>query len=69
MMGWPYKKDAFPYIELAKYHEHRLKDWNRAMAYVDEALELIPSHQQREIELLQHRRQRLEQKKFLNAAR
>ena len=68
-MGWPYKKDAFPYIELAKYHEHRLKDWNRAMAYVDEALELIPSHQQREIELLQHRRQRLEQKKSLNAAR
>jgi uncharacterized protein YprB with RNaseH-like and TPR domain len=69
MMGWPCKKDAFPYIELAKYHEHRLKDWNRAMAYVDEALELIPSHQQREIELLQHRRQRLEQKKVSNAAR
>jgi hypothetical protein len=69
MMGLPYKRDAFPYIELAKYHEHRLKDWNKAMAYVDEALELIPSHQQREIELLQHRRQRLEQKKVLNAAR
>jgi hypothetical protein len=69
MMGWPYKRDAFPYIELAKYHEHRLKDWNKAMAYVDEALELIPSHQQGEIELLQHRRQRLEQKKSLNAAR
>jgi hypothetical protein len=69
MKSWPYKKDVFPYIELAKYHEHRLKDWDRAMAYVDEALELIPSHQQREIEFLQHRRKRLEQKKGLNAVR
>jgi uncharacterized protein YprB with RNaseH-like and TPR domain len=69
MRGWPYKKDAFPYIELAKYHEHRLKDWDGAMAYVDEALELSPSRQQKEIELLLHRRQRLEQKKGLNTAR
>jgi hypothetical protein len=69
MLGWPHKKDASPYIELAKYHEHRLKDWDRAMVYVDEALELVPSHQQREVELLQHRRRRLEQKKGLNAAR
>jgi hypothetical protein len=69
MLGWPHKKDASPYIELAKYHEHRLKDWDRAMAYVDEALELVPSHQQREVELLQHRRRRLEQKKGLNASR
>jgi len=69
MVSWPYKRDAFPYIELAKYHEHRLKDWDRAMAYVKEALELIPSHQEREIELLRHRRQRLEQKKVLNAPR
>jgi hypothetical protein len=54
---------------LAKYHEHRLKDWGRAMDYVDEALELLPSHQQREIEFLQHRRRRLEQKKGFNADR
>ena len=69
MVTWPYKRDAFPYIELAKYHEHRLRDWDRAMSYVNEALELIPSHQEREIELLRHRRQRLEQKKVLNAPR
>ena len=69
MLGWPYKKDVFPYIELAKYHEHRLKDWDRAITYVNEALELLPSHQQKEIELLQHRRRRLEQKKVLIAAR
>ena len=68
MVSWPLKKDAFPYIELAKYHEHRLKDWDKAMAYVDEALEIIPVHQQREIELLQRRRQRLEQKRVSNIA-
>jgi hypothetical protein len=66
MISWPYKKDAFPYIELAKYHEHRLKDWDRAMAYVDKALAFIAPHQQKEVELLRHRRQRLEQKKGLN---
>jgi uncharacterized protein YprB with RNaseH-like and TPR domain len=66
MLGWPNKKDVFPYIELAKYHEHRLKDWVKAITYVDEALEFTPSHQEREINLLRHRRQRLEQKKVLN---
>ena len=66
MLGWPYKKEVFPYIELAKYHEHRLKNWDKAMAYVDEALGIVSSHQCREIELLQHRRQRLEQKKGLH---
>jgi len=66
MLSWPYKKEIFPYMELAKYHEHRLKDWDRAMAYVDQALGLIPAHRQGEIELLHHRRRRLEQKKGLN---
>ena len=66
MLDWPYKKDVFPYVELAKYHEHRLKDWDRAMTYVDKALAFLPSHQQKELELLQNRRRRLEQKKGLN---
>jgi uncharacterized protein YprB with RNaseH-like and TPR domain len=69
MMSWPYKKDAFPYIELAKYHEHRLKDCKRAIAYVDKALEQTSSSRAREIELLLHRRRRLEQKKGSNAVR
>jgi len=69
MAGWSHKRDAFPYVELAKYHEHRLKDWERAITYVDEALEIIPYHQQREIEFLQHRRRRLEQKKVSNVTR
>jgi uncharacterized protein YprB with RNaseH-like and TPR domain len=69
MKSWPYKKDVFPYIELAKYHEHRLKDWEGAMAYVKEALNLVPPHQQREVELLHYRRRRLEQKKVSDATR
>jgi uncharacterized protein YprB with RNaseH-like and TPR domain len=69
MLTWPYQKDTFPYIELAKYHEHRLKDFDRAVAYVEKALEQIPPHQQKEIEMLQHRRLRLEQKRGGNAAR
>ncbi|NWG03007.1 MAG: ribonuclease H-like domain-containing protein [Syntrophaceae bacterium] len=69
MASWPYKKDAFPYVELAKYYEHRLKDWEGAMTYVNEALGLVPSHQQREVELLQNRRRRLEQKKVSNRNR
>lgn len=69
MIEWPYKKDAFPFIELAKYHEHRLKDWEKAIAYVDQALERTPFHREHEIELLQQRRRRLEQKRIGNAAR
>jgi hypothetical protein len=62
MLTWPYQKDTFPYIELAKYHEHRLKDFERAMIYVDQALEQTLPHQRKEIEVLQQRRRRLAQK-------
>lgn len=66
MLGWSYKKEVFPYVELAKYHEHRRKDWNKAITYVEEALEIVSSEHYRQIELLQYRRRRLEQKKGLN---
>ena len=69
MLTWPYKEDVSPHIELAKYHEHRLKDFERAIAYVDQALDQLPPHQQKEIEILQHRRRRLEQKRIGNADR
>ncbi len=69
MASWPYKKDTFPYIELAKYHEHRLKDFEGAISYVQKALEQVSGHQEREVEMLQHRRLRLEQKRVGNAAR
>jgi uncharacterized protein YprB with RNaseH-like and TPR domain len=59
MMSWPYKKDGYPYIELAKYHEHRLKEFVEAIAYVDQALAMTPSHREREVELLLGRKERL----------
>jgi hypothetical protein len=48
---------------LAKYHEHRLKDFEGAIAYVKKALDQIPVHREKEVELLQHRERRLELKK------
>jgi hypothetical protein len=69
MMSWPKRKDAFPYIELAKYCEHRLKDIEKAIGYVKMALAETPSHQLKEIELLRHRRERLEQKRTGSEAR
>ncbi len=68
MMSWPYKKDGHPYIEMAKYHEHRLKEYEKAIAYVDQALVLTPSNREREIGLLLERKQRL-LKKAGNEAR
>ena len=63
MATWPHKRDVFPYVELAKYHEHRLKDFEGAIAYVKKALDQIPVHREKEVELLQHRERRLELKK------
>jgi uncharacterized protein YprB with RNaseH-like and TPR domain len=63
MATWPHKKDVFPYVELAKYHEHRLKDFEGAIAYVKKALDQTPVHREKEVELLQHRERRLELKK------
>jgi len=63
MATWPHQKEAFPLIELAKYHEHRLKDLEKAIAYVDQALDRIPPDRQREMELLLQRKQRIEGKR------
>jgi len=62
MMTWPRAKDPFPLIELAKYHEHRLKDFSRALGYVDRALEQVSQDRWKETEQLLRRRQRLERK-------
>lgn len=62
MVSWPYKRDAFPFVELAKYYEHRLKDFEKALEYVRMALAQTPPDQLREIELLLRRKRRLEEK-------
>jgi uncharacterized protein YprB with RNaseH-like and TPR domain len=59
MMSWPDQQDGHPYIELAKYHEHRLKEFEKAIAYVDQALARTPSHREREVEGLLKRKERL----------
>jgi len=64
MMTWPHQKDAFPFVELAKYHEHRLKDFGKAITYVDRALEQVSPSHWKEIELLLRRKQRLEGKRL-----
>ncbi len=69
MLTWPYQEDISPYLELAKYHEHRRKDFEKAIDYVEKALRQIPSHQQREIEMLLYRKRRLEQKRRENPDR
>ena len=50
----------FPYVELAKIYEHRLKDPQRAMFYTDQALSKTMASDQ--IEELIHRRKRLAEK-------
>lgn len=63
MLSWPGKKDGYPYVELAKYYEHREKAFERAIAYVDQAIALTPPDRGKEFQLLQERKQRLMQKK------
>ncbi|OGP89320.1 MAG: hypothetical protein A2157_10470 [Deltaproteobacteria bacterium RBG_16_47_11] len=64
MLAWPYQKEAFPFIELAKYHEHQLKNFEKAIAYVEMALEQFSPEQQKEVERLLHRKRRLEGKRL-----
>jgi uncharacterized protein YprB with RNaseH-like and TPR domain len=69
MVSWPYRRDAFPYIELAKYHEHQLKDCEKAIGYVNQALEQIQPDRRKEIDLLLYRRRRLECKRAIHETR
>lgn len=69
MLTWPYPRDLFPFIELAKYHEHRGKDVEKAIHYVDQALRLASGDRPKELELLLQRRERLNQKKEEDAFR
>jgi uncharacterized protein len=69
MATWPYPRGAFPFVELAKYHEHRLKDVEKAIGYVEKAIEQVPADLEREIEMLLYRKQRLEGKRPRSEAR
>jgi len=60
-------RQLYPYVELAKYYEHRRRDYKRALELVRQALELVRSERLREISpatlpKLHHRLARLERK-------
>ncbi len=52
-----------PYVELAKYYEHRQRAFDTAGRYVLEALESLPAHRGEDREALQYRLDRIERKR------
>jgi len=62
MISWDGGKSSFPYVELAKYYEHRAKDYSRALEMVRGALEMGDYLGLSEREALLYRRKRILQK-------
>jgi hypothetical protein len=62
MISWDGERSSFPYVELAKYYEHRVKDNSRALEMVQGALEMADYLGFSEREALLHRRKRVLQK-------
>ncbi len=66
---WERERSPFAAIELAKYHEHVMKDYDQAMLIVDALLEnseLLPEGFRRS---LHHRRQRLVKRRYNSSYR
>jgi tetratricopeptide (TPR) repeat protein len=61
MIGIDPRRDLFPWIELAKYYEHRQRDFGRAAGFAAQAMEL-PFLSPVETEALEYRLQRLRHK-------
>ncbi len=61
MIGLDARRDLFPWIELAKYYEHRVRDYRRAAALAVQAME-IPFLSPFETEAIEYRLQRLRRK-------
>jgi uncharacterized protein YprB with RNaseH-like and TPR domain len=62
MISWDGGRNSFPYVELAKYYEHRAKDYSRALEMVRGALEVVDYLGFSEREALLHRQKRVVQK-------
>lgn len=60
--------DTFPFVEMAKFFEHREKDYEKALFYTNQAIELlsknrfIKSNYKEKMKNLKHRKERLLQK-------
>ena len=60
--------DIFPYVEMAKFFEHREKDYKKALSYTNQAIELlsknriITNNYKTDMDDLKHRKERLSKK-------
>lgn len=59
MISWDGSRSSFPYVELAKYYEHRVKDYSKALEMVRRAFETLDYLSFSEREALLHRQRRL----------
>lgn len=62
MTGEPGPFHLLPYVELAKYYEHRTKDLHRARKIIESCLNRISEHRIRDIDELNYRLSRLMRK-------
>ncbi|MCF8001030.1 MAG: ribonuclease H-like domain-containing protein [Halanaerobiales bacterium] len=57
--------DVFPYVEMAKFFEHREKDYKKALSYTNQAIKLLSKHRiitnnfKKEMDNLKYRKKRL----------
>jgi tetratricopeptide (TPR) repeat protein len=59
MISWDGRRNPFPYVELAKYYEHRSKDYSKALEMVQRAFETVDHLNFSEREALLHRQRRV----------
>jgi uncharacterized protein YprB with RNaseH-like and TPR domain len=62
MISWDGMRSSFPYVELAKYYEHRVKDYWKALEVVRRAFEAVDNLGLSERNALLHRQRRVMEK-------
>ena len=62
MVSWDGRRSSFPYVELAKYYEHKVKDYSRALEMVRKAFEMGDCLGLSERKALLHRQGRVMEK-------
>jgi uncharacterized protein YprB with RNaseH-like and TPR domain len=59
MISWDGRRSPFPYVELAKYYEHGVRDYSKALEMVRRAFEMVDCLGSSEREALLHRERRV----------
>ena len=59
MISWDGSRSSFPYVELAKHYEHRVKDYSKTLEMVRRAFEMVDCLSSSEREALLHRERRV----------